>query len=183
MKKLMFASFLFVVSSSVYAQNAACTTNCWYVGAGYTSVDIDGIDESADGFGFDYLGIANGQVIYGLSAVFSEIEGIDLHTQSYSIGYALQPLNEGSVYFDVFLSRAQIGIRGVEDLSEFGASVGYGQMGGDGNEWKVNISTLDGETTAAGMLRIPIQNNAGITFGLALGSDATGLNVGLNFRF
>ncbi len=183
MKKLMFASFLFVVSSSVYAQNGACTTSCGYVGAGYTSVDIDGVDESADGFAFDFLGIANEQVIYGVSAAFTEIEGIDLNTQSYSIGYALQPLNEGSVYFDLFLSRAQIDISGVEDFSEFGASVGYGQMGGDGNEWRVNISTLDGETTAGGMLRIPIQNNAGITFGLALGSDATGLDVGLNFRF
>ena len=174
MKKLVIAVFAVVLSSSISAQN--------YVGVGYTNVDIDG--DTVDGWGINYLGIAAGeQVIMGVSGDFLSYEGIDINTQQTSIGYALKPLSEGSVYFDVFYARAQTSMRYVEDFSEFGASVGYGQMGGDGNEWMVSISTLDGETSAGGNIRFPIQENFGISLNLGFGSDTTTMGVSASFRF
>jgi hypothetical protein len=149
--------------------------NVSFVGADYFR--ISGYGESADGYQIGIMSVFNGKTSVGLAQIEVSEDGIDVGVTTLSVDYAFGSFDDGSFY---------AGIGGVdgEGDSEAAFSLGYSKRSGQGLDYDIGLSTVDGETAFGATLRGEIgENGLGWQIGAASDGDVSSQTVGLNFKF
>ena len=149
--------------------------NVSFVGADYYRVSGFGL--SADGYQIGIMSVFNGKTSVGLAQTEISEYGIDISLTTLSVDYAFGSFDDGSFY---------AGIGGVdgEGDSEAVFSLGYAKINGQGLDYDISLSTVDGETAIGASLRGEIgESGLGWKIGAASDGDISSQTVGINFKF
>tara|TARA_B110000967_G_C18668473_1_gene451805 strand:- start:118 stop:621 length:504 start_codon:yes stop_codon:yes gene_type:complete len=149
--------------------------NVSFVGADYFRVS--GYGESGDGYQISVMSVFNAKTSVNLSHAEISEYGIDISMTTLNVEYAFGSFDDGSFY---------AGIGGVdgEGISEPAFTLGYSKRSGQGLDYDIGLSTVDGETAFGATLRGEIGGNGlGWHLGAASDGDVSTQTVGLNFKF
>jgi hypothetical protein len=145
-----------------------------FVGADYFRVS--GYGESADGHQISVMSVFNAQTSVALSRVEVSKNGIDISVTNLAVEHAFGSFNDGSFYVGM----------GIVDGEAFepGFTLGFSKRSGQGLDYDIGLSTVDGETSFGATLRGEIGGNGlGWRVGTSSDGDIELHTVGLNFKF
>lgn len=142
-------------------------------------VTLDNGSESINGYSLAYQGVFGDAFAFGVSNTESEDDvcnGCDL--QSLSINFAITSFNEGSFYLGGAFND------GSDIDSQNGYSIGYAKINGDGLDYNISATVVEGVSATGITLRAPIGDSGlGWQVGLSESNGETVTMAGVSMAF
>jgi hypothetical protein len=165
MKNIFILTFLLFTPVTLFAEDNSSSDIDYYAKGVVGQINFDG--ESYTGYGAEFQAVSEKFTFDAGYAVF-DFDGHDLDVTGAEVTYSFGSNFEGSFFIGIDYSKTSY--RSDSD-SDTGFSIGYHKFTPNELSWDVGISDDDGDATFDVGIRIPVEENFGISLGFSTSKD------------